>query len=311
MGKYIVKRLVWLLIIVLAVSVCIFTLMYFTEGDPARSILGPKATEEQIIEYRDKLGLNDPFGIQLMRFLKKTFLEFDIGQSYRTNKPVMTEIMERIGYTLTIATISTSIATILGIILGVIAAVNQYSWKDNLSIFLSLFCVSLPEFWFALMLVSLFAIKLGILPPFGVDSWKGFILPCISCMVGSTATVARQTRSSMLNVIRQDYIITAKAKGQSPNKIITKHALKNALIPIITVVGTTYGMQMGGSVVVEQIFSIPGVGAYMMSAISFRDYPAVRGGVLVLAVCFSIVILIVDLIYALVDPRLKDQYKSA
>ncbi len=309
MAQYIIRRLVWLIIIVLAVAVLIFTLMYFTDGDPVRSMLPINATEEQINQMRDKLGLNDPYSVQLIRFMKDTFLRFDIGNSYRTGKPVLQEVRERIGYTITIASVSTLIAAILGINLGIVAATNQYSWKDNAAIFLSLFFVSMPEFWFALMLVSIFALHLGWLPPFGVGSWINFILPCISCMVGSTAIIARQTRSSMLNVIRQDYITTAKAKGQTSRKIISRHALKNALIPIITIIGTQFGMQLSGAVVVEQIFSIPGVGNYLMSAITFRDYPAVRGGVLIIAVCFSLVILIIDLVYAIVDPRFRTQYK--
>ena len=311
MARYILKRLVWLVIIVLSVAVIIFSLMYITDGDPARSMLGLNATDEQVNALREELGLNDPYLVQLGRFLRQTFLEFDMGTSYRTSKPVLVEVFERIGYTLLISTVSTIIATVVGIRLGIVAAVNQYSWKDNAAIFLSLFCVSMPEFWFALMLVSVFVLNLGWLPPFGVDSWVCFILPCISCMVGSMATIARQTRSSMLGVIRQDYITTAKAKGQTPEKIIRKHALKNALIPIITVIGTQYGIQMGGSVVVEQIFSIPGLGSYMMTAIGFRDYPAVRGGVLVIAICFSAVVLLMDLIYTFVDPRFKAQYSNA
>ena len=310
MAKYILKRVLWLIVIVLAVSVVIFSLMFIIDGDPARSILSVNASQEDIDALRDKLGLNDPYWVQLVRFLKQTFLEFDIGTSYRTRKPVLTEIFERIGYTLTIASVSTLVATVLGIYLGVVAATNQYSWKDNTAIFLSLFCVSMPEFWFALMLVSIFALQLGWLPPLGIDSWKSYILPCISCLVGGTANIARQTRSSMLGEIRQDYITTAKAKGQTKEKIITRHALKNSLIPVITVIGSLFGTQLGGSVVVEQIFSIPGVGSYMMTAIGFRDYPAVRGGVLVIAICFSAVILLIDIVYVLVDPRFSERYNN-
>ena len=177
-----------------------------------------------------------------------------------------------------------------------------------LSMFLSLFCVSMPGVWFALVLVAIFCNRLHLLPTMGLDSWKGYILPCVSLALGSVAALARQTRSSMLEVIRQDYITTAQAKGQKELRIIYGHALKNALIPIITTIGTHIGYSLGGALIQETIFSIPGIGTYMVNAIGNRDYPAVQGGVLIIAVVFTIVVLITDLIYVFVDPRLKSQY---
>lgn len=310
MVKFILKRLLWLIPVILGVTFFVYTIMYITPGDPVRLMLGANATEEAIQAKRDELGLNDPFIVRFGKYCSDVFLHFDFGESYQTKQSVTEQIMIRFPYTLRVALISVFLATIIGIPIGILAATHQYSWMDNLSMFFSLFCVSMPSFWFALILVMLFCQKLGILPASGIDSWKCYILPCVSCALGGAAGIARQTRSSMLEVIRQDYITTARAKGQKEIKVVYSHALKNALIPIIQTVGNMVGASLGGALIAETIFAIPGMGVYMMNGISQRDYPVVQGGVIFIAICFCLCMLLVDIVFALVDPRIKSQYKT-
>ena len=309
MARYILKRLLWIIPVVLGVTIMVFTIMYLTPGDPARMILGSNATEEKVEELHEQLGMNGNYFQRLGRYMKQVFIDHDLGSSYYTGVRVTDQIKARLPFTLRIAGISILIAACIGIPLGVLAATHHYTWIDNLAMFGSLFCVSMPGFWFALILVSFFAIKLGWLPAVGIRSWTGYILPCVSGAIGGAAGLARQTRSSMLEVIRQDYITTARAKGQTERKIVMHHALKNALIPIITVIGLQTGVQLGGAMVTENLFAIPGLGNFMLEAIKGRDYPVVQGGVLFIAFTFCILNLIIDLIYAFVDPRIKAQYK--
>lgn len=310
MVKFIVKRLLWMIPVIICVSVFVFTVMYFTPGDPAELILGSTATEEMLAAKRAELGIDQPYFVQLGAFLKNMFLKGDFGTSYKTNQSVVEQVLIRLPYTLYLALGSVFLSIIIGIPLGVIAATNQYTWKDNLAMFTALFAVSMPNFWFALLLVMLFALKLGWLPSVGAAGIRYFVMPCISVAVGGAAGIARQTRSSMLEVIRQDYITTARAKGLKEGTVIYKCALKNALIPIITVVGMQIAGMFGGSLIAEVIFSIPGVGSYMLTAINNRDYPAVRGGVMIISICFCIIMLLVDVIYAVVDPRIRAQYEN-
>ena len=203
------------------------------------------------------------------------------------------------------------LSIIIGIPLGVYAATNQYSWKDNLAIIASLFCVSMPAFWFALLLIQLFAVKHRILPMAGIEQWQGWILPVVSLALGYASVIARQMRSNMLEVIRQDYIITARAKGLSEHKVLYRHALKNALIPVIMTVGSMFGMSLGGALISEVIFSIPGLGNYTLTGLVNRDYPVIQGSVLFLSALFSIVILLIDIVFAFIDPRIRSQYVRA
>ena len=310
MGRYILKRLLWMIPIILGVSLILAILLEFTPGDPARIILGNNATDENVAELRAEMGLDRPLLVRFGEFIWKA-IQGDLGTSYFTKNSVADEIMARFPYTLLLVCISMVIALATGIPIGVYAATHQYTWKDNTAIFFSLFCVSMPNFWFALILVQIFATKLGWLPPLGIDSWTSWIMPAVSVAIGYSATIARQTRSSMLEQIRQDYVITARAKGQSERKVIYSHALKNALIPIVVVIGNVFGMSLGGAVVAEQIFSIPGLGTYTLNALTSRDYPAVQGSVLFFAILYSLVILIVDLVFAFVDPRIRSQYSRS
>lgn len=303
--KYIIKRLLWLIPVVLGVALLIFTLLYFVPGDPATTILGSTATEAQKEALRESMGLNDPYIIQLGRFFKDTFLHFDFGQSYFSKQAVSSEILMRLPYTLIICYVGIVIAVILGIPLGVFASVNQNTWKDNLAMLIAMVGVSMPGFWFSLIMIMFFAMKLGWVPVSGVTTFKGWILPCVASSFSGLSMISRQMRSSMVEMIRQDYITTARAKGQTEFKVIMGHAFRNALIPVITTVGGMMAGTLGGTVVIENIFSIPGIGSYLISGISNRDYPVVRGTVIVLAVVFALMSLLVDLVYGAVDPRMR------
>jgi len=310
MWRYVVKRIFWLIPVLLGVSLLVFTLMYFTPGDPAMIILGAEATPAELEALREELGLNKSFIERYLAYVYNAFFRLDLGTSYVNSRPVLQELLTRFPYTFRVAGISVIIAVLIGVPLGVMAAVNQNTWKDNASMLIALFSMSMPNFWFALMMVLLFSLQMGLLPASGIGHWTCYILPCFSIGVHSAAGLARQTRSGMLEVIRQDYIVTARAKGQVERKVIYGHALRNALIPIITQVGTMLGRQMGGAIIAESIFSIPGIGSYLSSAIKSRDYPVVQGGVLFVAVIFAIAMVLVDVMYATVDPRMKSRYQT-
>lgn len=309
MHKYILRRLVMLIPVMLGVSFIVFTLMHFTPGDPARIMLGESAPVEDVQKLREEMGLDDPFLIQYGRYVKKAVFDQDIGRSYVTNRSVTNEIITRFPATLKLAAIGVLVAVAIGIPVGIISATRQYTLFDQVSMVLALLGVSMPNFWQGLMLILLFSVNLGWLPASGFTSLKHMILPAITLGTSSAATITRMTRSSMLEVVRQDYIRTARAKGQVESIVINRHALKNALIPIITVIGLQFGSLLGGAVLTESIYSIPGVGRLMVDSIKSRDFPVVQGGVLFIAITFSVINLLVDILYAFVDPRIKSQYK--
>lgn len=311
MVRYVVNRLLWMIPIVLGVAVLVFTLMTFCPGNPEEMILGSNATEADYAAKRAELGLDDPYIVRLGSFLSNAFFHLDLGESWYTSVSIMDSIKERLPRTLTLTIVTLVISFGLGMPLGIFAAVNQNKWQDNLSMLIALLGVAIPNFWLALMLVLLFSVKLGWLPAMGIGGIQYYILPALSGCFGTLATCARQTRSSMLDVIRADYITTARSKGVPENMVIFKHALKNALIPIITIMGSAFGRLLGGMMIIETIFSIPGMGTYVIAAVTSRDYPIVQGGTLFLAISFSLCMLVVDLLYALVDPRIKAQYTSA
>lgn len=309
MHKYILRRLVMLIPVMLGVSFIVFTLMHFTPGDPARIMLGESAPVEDVQKLREEMGLDDPFLIQYGRYVKKAVFDQDIGRSYVTNRSVTNEIITRFPATLKLAAIGVLVAVAIGIPVGIISATRQYTLFDQVSMVLALLGVSMPNFWQGLMLILLFSVNLGWLPASGFTSLKHMILPAITLGTSSAATITRMTRSSMLEVVRQDYIRTARAKGQVESIVINKHALKNALIPIITVIGLQFGSLLGGAVLTESIYSVPGVGRLMVDSIKSRDFPVVQGGVLFIAITFSVINLFVDILYAYIDPRIKSQYK--
>lgn len=296
--------------VILGLAILIFTIMYFTPGNPVTAILGNDATAEQILAKEAELGLNQPYIVQLLRFLKETFLEFNLGNSYISGKPVLNEIMIRLPQTMLLSYVGALISLVIGIPLGVLSSINRNNWKDGLISFAAMFGASLPSFWFALVMVLYLAVKWQLLPVIADGSFSGYIMAWISISIGGIATTTRQMRSSMLEVIRQDYISTARAKGENELRVVGYHALKNALIPVITATGSMLGAMFGVALVAETIFSVPGMGVYLMNAITQRDYPIIRGGVLALGIIFSLTMLLVDLMYAVVDPRLRDEFKK-
>lgn len=309
MSKYVSKRLLLIIPVLLGVAILIFSLMYVTPGDPIRMMLAG-ASEAQVQEMREMYGLNDSYFEQLIRFLKGTFLELDMGISYFSGLPVFDELLTRLPHT-TILALSCMLAQlVLGIPLGVSAAVHQNKWQDNVVMSLAMLGVSVPEFCFAQLLILIFSLSLGWLTSYGVANWYDYILPIVAAAVPTLGGVARITRSQMLEVIRSDYCTTARMKGVKERTILYKHALPNALIPVLTNIGMSFGKALGGTVVIETVFSIPGIGYYLVNAIGNRDYPVVRGAVLMLAVLFSVVMLVMDLVYAFIDPRIKAMYEG-
>lgn len=307
MVKYILKRLLMLIPTLLGISLIVLVIIDLTPGDPARMLLGTTATEEKVEELREELGLNDPFLVRFWRFISGV-AQGDFGTSIMTKRPVFNEMVSRFGYTLVLVTFGTIFSVLCGIPIGIYAATHTHTWKDSTAIFLSLIAVSMPSFWFALLLIRFFGVTLHWLPISGVESWTGWILPCVAMALGLMALIARQMRSDVLEVLRQDYITTARSKGLSERTVVYRHALKNAVIPVIMVVGGVFGVSLGGSLVTEVIFSIPGLGQYIMTGLNNRDYPVIQSGILIISGLFAVIILIVDIVFAMVDPRIRSQY---
>ncbi|MCD7745013.1 MAG: ABC transporter permease [Lachnospiraceae bacterium] len=309
MYKYVLKRLLWTIVIMLGVTFVIFTITYFIPGDPARTLLGSTATDAEIEAKRVSLGLDKPYVVQLLTYYSQV-LRLDFGTSWSYNISVSGELFSRLPVTIIVGGLAMIIQVVIGIPLGVFAAVHQSKWQDNLSMAISMVLVSVPDFWVALMMIVLFSVKLGWLPAMGTTSWKCFVMPVIAAGIGGIASNARQTRSSMLEVFRADFVVTARAKGQKENIVIWKHMFPNALMPIITMVIGGLGKIVGGTAIIETIFTIPGCGLYLLNGINTRDYPVIRGATIILALFSALSILLMDIVYAYVDPRIKAQYAN-
>jgi len=295
--------------VLLGVIIVIFTINYISPSDPLMAILGANATEEQRAEKAEELGLDQPYIIQLGRYIVGV-CKLDLGTSYITKNAVLGNILERFPTTFLLAVLAVALATLIGIPLGIIAAIKRTTIFDYVSSIIALIGASMPGFLVGLLLILAFAVNLKWLPASGISTPRHWILPVIAVGIFPIATIMRTTRSSMLEVIRQDYIRTAKSKGLRQGKIITKHALKNALIPVITIVGMQLSFVMGGVIVTEAVFNIPGMGLLIKDAIAKNDYPTIQGAVLFVAAVMCVINLIVDVIYAYVDPRLKAQYEG-
>ena len=307
MLKFIGKRILMMIPVMLGVVLLVFSMMYFSPGKPEDYILGDMATIEDKEKFREENGLNAPFLIQYFNYVKKA-LQGDLGISYTTKLPVVTEIMRRFPTPFQLALYRTLIAVALGIATGIVSAVKQYTIWDNICRVVAMIGVSMPNFWQGLLLIILFSVILGWLPSSGFSSWKHVILPAVTIGTSSAAVVMRMTRSSMLEAIRQDYIRTARAKGQSEFKVVWHHAFRNAIIPVMTVVGVNFGRMLGGAALSEVVFAIPGLGNLIIGAIKVKNAPLVQGGIMFIALAMSIVNLIVDVLYAYVDPRIRSQY---
>ena len=309
MLRYIVRRVLFLIPVLLGVAFCVFTLLYLTPGDPARMILGDLATEDAVQEFRNREGLNDPFLVQFGNYVWKAVTKGDIGRSYVTKRSVAQEVLAAFPATLKLSALAMVIAILVGLPCAILSEIKQYSLFDTVTMIFAMIGLSMPVFWLGLLLILLFSVHLRWLPSSGFGTFKAMILPAVSLSAQAISMVTRMTRSSMLEVIRADYIRTARAKGQKESVVIWVHALHNALIPVVTLCGLQFGHLLAGAILTESIFAIPGVGRLMVSSIMQRDYPMVQGGVLFIAIAFSIVNLLVDLVYAYIDPRIKAQYK--
>ncbi len=310
MLKYIFKRLLLFIPVALGVLFVSFTINYFSPGDAAYAVLGSESSPEAREAWREEHGLNDPFLVQFVNYTADVVTHFDFGTSYQTKRPVTEELLDRYPTTIRLAFMAVLFATVIGIPLGVISATKQYSLADYVTSFVSLVGASLPQFWLAMMMILLFAVRWKILPASGFDTPQQWIMPIIAIGIYPIATITRMTRSNMLEVIRQDYIRTARAKGTGELNVICKHALRNALLPVVTVIGSQLGASLSGAMVVESLFSIPGMGSLLVNSIKNKDYPMIQGAIVFIALVYSFVNLAVDIGYAFIDPRIMSQYSA-
>lgn len=307
MHRYIIKRLLMLIPVLLGVAFIIYAIMNVAEGDPVYQVAGPDATEEQLDALREEMGLNGSLLERYFRYIFK-LLRGDLGTSYVSKMDVMQLYLQRLPNTLKLASVAMIVAVVISVPFGIVAAVNQNSIKDTVSMILALLGLSMPNFWLGLLLMLLFSLKLGWFPSGGAEGLRSVVLPAVTVGVGLAALLTRTTRSSMLDVLRQDYLRTARAKGVSEKRVVFHHALRNALIPIITIFGVQFSNVLGGSVLAETVFAWPGVGRLVVDAIDQRDIPTVTGALIMTTMLVTIVNLIVDIVYAYVDPRIKAQY---
>jgi ABC-type dipeptide/oligopeptide/nickel transport system permease component len=290
--------------VLLGVTFIIFAMVRLIPGDPAQVIAGEQATRETVEAVRRSLGLDQPIPVQYARFLID-LLSGDMGRSVRTYRPVVRELADRFPNTIELTLAAMLVASLIGITAGVVSATRQNRWPDTLSMLLALGGVSMPVFWLGLMLILLFSVILGWFPPVGRGTWTQLVLPSITLGAASAAIVARMTRSSLLEVLREDFVMTARAKGLAERLVIYKHALKNAMIPVVTVMGLQVGTLLSGAVLTETVFAWPGIGRLIVESILARDYPVVQGAVLLTALTFVFVNLAVDLVYSVLDPRIR------
>lgn len=316
MTRYVTQRILSLFPVLLGVTLLVFLVMQLAPGDPAQIMLGPKATETSLAQLRHELGLDQPLHIQYGRWLSRV-AQGDWGRSIQLKREVLPFVLDRFRNSAYLMLLAVLLACSVGIPVGVLSAIRQYSLGDRLGMVLVLMGFSTPIFWLGIILQIIFGLKIGILPVSGmqspgqtdlIDLIKHLILPAVTLATGATALIARMTRSSMLEVIRQDYIRTARAKGLNEHLTINRHALKNALIPIVTIVGLQVGYLLGGDILIELVFTYPGIGLAMVNGILARDFPLVQGAILLVASSYVLVNLIVDLTYAYLDPRIHYEH---
>lgn len=311
MLKYIMKRILWMIPVLIGVSLLLFALQAITPGDPADLALGDNATVEQKTEWRERYGLDDPMIVQYGKYMWNIVTKGDFGNSYKTGKPVTQQIIQRWPTTFLLAMLTTVVSTLIGVALGVFSALYRGKWFDNVARFFGMLGISMPNFWFALLLIQLFALKLKWLPVSGWYGPKYWVLPAMTLGILGSASLLRITRSAMLDNIQADYVRTARAKGQNERIITLHHILRNAMIPISTNIGFQFAMGLAGTMILEQIFAISGLGNLMVTAINNRDYPQLRGSIILVAATICILNMLVDIMYALFDPRVKARYKNS
>lgn len=309
MLQYIVKRILLIIPIMLGVSVIVFGIMHLTPGDPALLMLGETAPQEQVDAIRQRLGLNEPIYVQYGIWLGRV-LQLDLGRSIRSNRPVLNEITARLPATLELAVVATLLAILIGVPLGVLSATRPNSLLDNVATVSALGGLAMPVFWQGLMMILIFSVWLGWFPSSGrLGGWAYYVLPAVTLGTSAIAAITRMTRSTMLETKTQDYIRTARSKGVFERNVIYRHALRNALIPVVTVIGLQFGNLLSGAVITETIFAWPGIGRLAVDAIRAKDFPVVQGVVLVFAITYALVNLFVDVVYVYLDPRLKTRYE--
>lgn len=304
MFKYVAKRLLLLIPVVIGITLFIYVILSAAPGDPAQLILGVDASEEALIAKRQELGLDKPVIVQYFNYMLKV-LKGDFGTSWLSGYEVLPEFLHRLPNTIALGSLSMAFAVLLGIPLGIISALRQNTVVDYFSLALAVILFSLPAFWFGMMAQLFFCLQLGWLPASGMGSFKHLILPGLTLGANVLASQLRMTRTSMLDVVKQDYIRTARAKGANERRVVLKHVLRNGMLPVITQVGISYASCMGGSVVTESVFSIPGIGSLLINAVKSRDIPVVMGTIIFVAVIVGVINLLVDLLYAVIDPRVK------
>ena len=311
MLNFIIKRLLTSVLVVIGVTIVIFSLVHLSPGDPVRMMAGLDASEEDVEALREKLGMNEPLIVQYFNYLND-LLHLDLGQSIVSNKNISDEIFFRFRNTAELAVAGVLISSVFGIFVGIVAAVNRNKWPDKVLMSFSITGISLPSFLLAMLLVLLFVSKLSLLPasgrsgsPFTAEGVRYIILPALTLGISGMASVARLTRSSVVSILNEEFVMTLKAKGLKRKMILFKHILRNASLPILTMIGIDFGYLLGGAVVTETIFAWPGIGKYAMDAISQNDFPAVQGAVLILSIMFMVVNLVVDLLYGILDPRVS------
>lgn len=308
MYKYIIKRILQLFLVVIGVSFFIYVIMDFAPGDIVLTILGEEATQEEYLAMRQELGLDDPLVVRYGRYMWN-LLHGNLGYSQRFKMSVWTLYRQRVGATFLLAFSATIVSLLFSIPLGIYTALHQGSIQDNVASAFSMIGLAAPNFWVGLMLILAFSLHLGWFHSGGFRSWTDVILPALTVGTGHIAMDTRTTRSSMIDVIRQDYLMLARAKGCSEKTVITKHALKNALIPIITAAGIQFTGSLGGSVVTESVFSWPGVGKLVIDAVKSQDVETVTGSIIMTSIIASAILLVIDILYAFLDPRIKARYK--
>jgi glutathione transport system permease protein len=304
MLQYVLKRLLGLLPTLAIVAVLVFFFVHLLPGDPARLAAGSEADAETVELVRRDLGLDRPLYEQFGRFVAGA-VRGDFGHSMRSKRPVMDEIAERFPYTLKLTLAAMAWSVLIGLVIGVIAAVKRNRWQDRLGMTLAVSGISFPSFALGLLLIMVFAVELGWLPTVGADSWLHYVLPSLTLGAGVAAVMARFTRSSFVDVLHEDYIRTARAKGVSEAGVVLKHGLRNALIPVVTMMGLQFGFLLGGSIVVEKVFNWPGMGRLLVDAVEMRDYPVIQAEVLLFSLQFILINLLVDVLYGVINPTIR------
>jgi len=310
MARYVFRRTLFIFPTLFAVIIIVFCIMSMIPGDPGRMELGISATQEAVDMFNEQFGLNRPFFVRMFDYVAGIITRFDFGVSYRGREPVMTTIIHKLPVTLTVAVFSVVGALLIGVPLGVLAAVRHTTSVEKSVNVLALFLSAIPIFWFGMILIYVFSITIPLFATFGADSWRSYVLPVVSLAVPGSAGFMRLTRVTMLDVVHQEYVKTARAKGAPEHSVIWKHAFRNAALPLVNSAGLMFGALLGGTVIIESVFSLPGLGRHIVSAILQRDLPVVMGCTIFLSAVFMVIILAIDLTYAVLDPRIRRRFSK-